>query len=185
MVMVHFCCVPGCSNDSTKTQFSFFSLPLKRKSVLKQWIHAIGRKNLTVNAHTRVCSEHFVHANGRLLRPDEIPSLKIPSSSRQRKSRKPPKDRSSLVNSSKFSDRAEVPAQQDPVTVDASVQTGRVLSAEEIALLDKVNELEMAIKEIDKQRCKQRFSIMNMKDDNGQVLYYTGFKSYDVFEAFF
>ena len=104
MAMVHFCCVPGCSNDSTKTQFSFFSLPLKRKSVLKQWIHAIGRKNLTVNAHTRVCSEHFVHANGRLLIPDEIPSLKIPSSSRQRKSRKPPKDRSSLVNSSKSSD---------------------------------------------------------------------------------
>ena len=69
--------------------------------------------------------------------------------------------------------------------MDASVQTERVLSAEEIALLDKVNELEMTIKEIDKQRCKQRFSIMNMKDDNSQVLYYTGFKSYDVFKAFF
>lgn len=161
--------------------------------MLKQWIHAIGRKNLSVNAHTRVCSEHFVHANGRLLRPDEIPSLKIPSSSRQckDKGRKPPKNRSSLVETDSLSindsDHEENPDPR-PVTVDASVQTAEWVpgeGAEEIALLFKVDQLEMEIKEIETQRSKQRFGIMNMKDDDVQVLYYTGFKSYDVFEAFF
>uniref|UniRef100_A0A1X7V1H4 THAP-type domain-containing protein n=1 Tax=Amphimedon queenslandica TaxID=400682 RepID=A0A1X7V1H4_AMPQE len=69
--MVHDCCVPGCSNNSTReAHLSFFSLPLKRKSLLKQWVHAIGRKNLQLNKHTRICSEHFIQANGRLLRKD-------------------------------------------------------------------------------------------------------------------
>ena len=70
----------------------------------------------------------------------------------------------------------------DPVIRDASVQTEKVLSVEERALLDRINELELEIKEIhvDRQGSKQ-----NIKDDDSQVLYYTGFKSYDVFKAFF
>ena len=44
--MVHVCCVPGCSNRSDREHhLSFFGLPLKKKKpVLKQWIHRIGRK---------------------------------------------------------------------------------------------------------------------------------------------
>ena len=93
--MVHFCCVPGYSSNSLReTHVSFFTLPLKRKQLLKQWVHAIGRKNLPVNSHTRVCSDHFVKANGRLLRLDEVPSLGLLGSVGPKISRKPPKDRS-------------------------------------------------------------------------------------------
>ncbi len=92
--MVHFCCVPACSNNSNRDkQLSFYSLPLNRKALLKQWIHAIGRKQLPINRHTRICSSHFVGASKRLLRVDEISSLHLPRSSRYTKPRKPPKER--------------------------------------------------------------------------------------------
>ena len=77
--MGRFCCVPGCSNESTKqTSLSYFKLPMKRKDVLRKWVHRIGRKNLPINEETRVCSEHFVNAADRRLRIDEVPSLKLP-----------------------------------------------------------------------------------------------------------
>lgn len=79
MKRVYFCCVPGCSNRSDKqSHLSFFRLPLNNKSVLKQWIHLIGRKNLLINPNTRVCSEHFEQASNRLLRVNEVPSLRLP-----------------------------------------------------------------------------------------------------------
>ena len=88
--IVHFCCVPGCSSNSFReTHLSFFTLPLKRKQLLKQWVHAIGRKNLPVNSHTRVCSDHFVEANRRLFRLNEVPSLGLPGSVGPKILRKP------------------------------------------------------------------------------------------------
>ena len=87
--------MPGRSSNSFReTHLSFFTLPLKQKQLLKQWVHAISRKNLPVNSHTRVCSDHFVKANGRLLRLDEVPSLGLPGSVGHKISRKPPKNRS-------------------------------------------------------------------------------------------
>ena len=54
---VHFCSVPGCSNHSEReTSKSYFRLPLRRKKLLKIWMHKIGRKNLPINYSTRVCS---------------------------------------------------------------------------------------------------------------------------------
>ena len=77
--MVHFCAVPGCSNRSDReTHLTFHRLPLKRKELLKEWIHKIGRKNLPLNPSTRVCSEHFVNSRGRMLRSDEVPSVNLP-----------------------------------------------------------------------------------------------------------
>ena len=77
--MVQFCCVPGCSNHSDReTHLSFYRLPLKRKLVFKKWIHRIGRRNLPLLETTPVCSEHFENSRGRLLRWDEVPSLKLP-----------------------------------------------------------------------------------------------------------
>ena len=77
--MVQFCSVPGCTNRSDReTHLSFHRLPLKRKLVLKKWIHGIGRRNLPLRETTRVCSEHFENSGGRLLRWDEVPSLKLP-----------------------------------------------------------------------------------------------------------
>ncbi len=48
---------------------------------------------LFVCLFARVCSEHFIQANGRLLKKDDVPSAFIPSCSKPKKSRKPPKDR--------------------------------------------------------------------------------------------
>ena len=96
--MVHFCCVPGCSSKSFRESYmSFFGLPLKDKKLLKQWIHAIGRKNLYLNKHTRVCSRHFVNANKRLLRPDEVATLELPQFSTPSSHRAPPKECSTSV----------------------------------------------------------------------------------------
>ena len=56
----HFCCVLSCSSNSIRdSHFSFFRLPLSKKSLLKQWVHAIGRKNLHVIINPRICSKHL------------------------------------------------------------------------------------------------------------------------------
>ena len=78
--MVHFCCVPGCSNRSDRDcKFTYHRLPLKKKGILKQWIHKIGRKEPPLNESTQVCSRHFVNSKGRMLRPDEVPTLNLPT----------------------------------------------------------------------------------------------------------
>jgi len=49
--MVHFCAVPGSSNQSNRdTKLSYLGLP--NKASLKVWIHKIGRKNLPLNSET-------------------------------------------------------------------------------------------------------------------------------------
>ena len=81
--MVYFCVVPGCSNKSDRdSHLSFHRLPLKNKSLLKIWIHKIGRKNLPLNKNSCVCSEHFPGGR-RLLVNDEYPTLKLPKLSTQ------------------------------------------------------------------------------------------------------
>ena len=51
--IINFCAVPGCSNCSDrKNHLSYYRLPLKNKSVLKQWIYNIGRANLLLKNHT-------------------------------------------------------------------------------------------------------------------------------------
>ena len=78
-VMVHVCCVPGCSSRSNReTNLSYYRLPLQNKKLLKQWVHKIGCSNLPLNASTRVCSHHLINAKGRKLRKDEIPSEALP-----------------------------------------------------------------------------------------------------------
>ena len=77
--MVHFCAVPGCSNQSNReVDRSYFGLPLHNKVLLKTWIHKIGRVNLPINANTRICSDHFVSAAKRKLQPDEYLTLSLP-----------------------------------------------------------------------------------------------------------
>jgi len=69
---------------------------MKNKALLKVWIHKIGRKNLLLNSNTRVCSDLFVSAAGRRLRPDEYPQRNLPVINTQitiPKLRKPPKVR--------------------------------------------------------------------------------------------
>ena len=93
--MVHCCCVPGCSNRSDREgHLSFFRLPLTNKSLLKVWIHRIGRKNLRLNANTRICSEHFKAATKRQLQSDEYLTLRLPvlATTVKMKQRKLPKE---------------------------------------------------------------------------------------------
>ena len=89
--------MPDCSNCSDReTDLSYFHLPLKKK-LLQRWIHVIRRKNLPLNKNTTVCSEHFVNATGRILRPDEVPSKKLPVlnglNTAKKSTRKPPRQR--------------------------------------------------------------------------------------------
>jgi hypothetical protein len=51
---------------------------MKRKTVLKQWVHAIRRKKLPMTKNTNICSQHFVNASKRLLRVDEVPTRHLP-----------------------------------------------------------------------------------------------------------
>ena len=119
-VVQAFCCVPGCSNRSDKpSHLSFFRLPLNNKSVLKQWIHRIGRKNLPINPNTHVCSEHFERASNHLLQPDEVPSLRLPFvTANADKQRKPPKDHPFLNTAS-----SGPSSESDPCVYDAATRT--------------------------------------------------------------
>ena len=92
-----FCCVPGCSKRSERDKdVSFHLLPRNDKKLLKLWIHKIGRKDLRVSASTRVCSRHFVSSKNRKVRPDEYPTLNLPTLSTQvtqQRKRKSPRKR--------------------------------------------------------------------------------------------
>ena len=56
------------------------------------------------------------------------------------------------------------------VTQDACVQTERIVSDEERALLDKVDTLQSLLKEKYQQFTKQKFCLMNIKDDDTQIV---------------
>ena len=78
------------------------------------------KKNLSVNVHTCVCSEHLVNANRRLLRRDEVPSVCISSNEKSapKHCRKPLKDRSSTLRTGTDSgDSLEAESRPDPDTV--------------------------------------------------------------------
>ena len=144
-----------------------------------------------MNSHTRVCSDHFVKANGLLLRLDEVPSLGLPGSVGPKISRKPPKDRS-LVPSKQTSKHTRVCSGKEvklAASQDACVQTEKMtMTGEERVLLDKVNYLQFMVDVKDQQLSRQKFRLMNMKDDNyvnSQISFYTGFQSYKALEAFY
>ena len=153
--------------------------------MLNQWIHIIGRKSLPVNRSTRVCSEHFVNTNGRLLRPDEVPTLALPGPVKPKKIRKPPKDRSSLpkgvVRSITRRDLSEERVHHD----GTSVQTDKVVTDRERNLLKKVSSLQSLFNLKEQQLSQQKFQLANIKDDDCQVSFYTGFQSYKALEAFY
>ena len=106
---------------------------MNNKSVLKQWIHLIGRKNLPINPNTCICSEHFERASNRLLRPDVVPSLRLPfTAANTDKRRKPPKDRPFIdaVPSGPSLDSSDL----DPRVCDAAIQAGERIAQIEDAL---------------------------------------------------
>ncbi|GFN84207.1 THAP domain-containing protein 5 [Plakobranchus ocellatus] len=79
--------------------FHFFPNPIKEEDKCRRWVHACGRKDLTLQDVTRtmtICSQHFVGGHGPTKdHPDPIP-LHFTSSqvARYSKKRKAPAERS-------------------------------------------------------------------------------------------
>ena len=148
------------------------------------WIHKIRRKNLPLNSNTRVCSNHFISAVGRRLRPDEYPTRNLPSISTRStvsKPRKPPKVRSisseisqSISAASVISDLSS--SEDDVEQVDVETQTSDDLPAVIEELKGKVMGLEEII-------AASKFCIENIANDDPLITFYTGFPSYDSLKA--
>ena len=65
-----------------RASFIPFALPLKRKRLLKRWVHVIRQTNLPLNRHARIRSKHFVNIEGKHLYLDKVPLLPLPSNNR-------------------------------------------------------------------------------------------------------
>ena len=181
---MHFCCVPNCPNRSDRQEhLSFFRLPLKNRSLLKQWIHLIKRQNLPIHENTRICSEHFVNAAGRHLRIDEVPSLQLPSSTHgaTRLKRKSPKQRPFL-----YSDNT--PQDDDheiPMKSNAATQSDLDIRSLEENFKKDQEDLKKKLKDLVKQLFREQFRLSNMKEDDSKIAFHTGFPSYGALKAFY
>ena len=180
--MVHVCCVPGCSSRSDRERsLSYFGLPLSNKSLLKQWIHAVGRANLPINSSTRICSRHFLKAEGRRLYCGEVPSRELPilpTSVTPTKPRKPPKERLLLEPRGDSTLSYNTPVDQGVNTdwdVDAYLETQK----------SRIESLEAELCVMKLELSKQKFSLENIKDNNKLVVFYTGFPSYSALNTCF
>ena len=181
--MVRFCCVPNCSNRSDReAHLSYFGLPLKNKTLLKRWVHVICRKNLPLNKNTRICSEHFVNARGRRLYPNEAPSLLLPCSTKTKKARAEPKDRSkSVLETESFNESAEDHFREVATQTEQRGMEG----AELLRMKEKIAELEGKVNDLDIRLNQQLFRLSSIKDEDAKVAFYTGFPSFSCLEAFF
>ena len=188
MIMVHFCCVPGCANRSNRDAgISYFKLLLKRNSILKQWIHIIGRKNLPINNGTRVCSVHFINATAWKLRPDEVPSEKLflRSVTVKTNSRKPPKHQPF----------AEKPHEVTPANVDflldrcKGIQTEGPSMEEMECLLSgekqKNAKLTEELNSAEDAQTRLLFRLDNIKTNDALICFYTGFSTFFVLKYFY
>ena len=174
--MVHFYAVPGCSNHSDRdSQVSYHCLPLRNKPLLKQWIHKIGRRNLPLNESTCVCSDHFINSRGRMLRLDEVPSLKLPVLPTQivplqprrqllRSTLPEPSDKELSVSNVSNGDAA---TNTDLTGADLESLEGQVCQLKEIVV-----QLEHECKNL---KAKQPFRLRNIGADDIKVKFYTGF----------
>ena len=163
-MMVHFCAVPGCSNDSIKKPgLSFHRLPLKNKRLLKVWVHKIGRKNLPVNNNTRVCSEHFIDSANRRLRLDEYPSIKLPvlsTSITNPRKRKSPVKRGEVEESV-----VDVPSSSDDpdIVPNSSQSCCTELSLRDItAMEEQISEMKKEINDLRTENVLLKFTLLTV-----------------------
>ena len=159
--MVHFCCIPGCSNRSNRdTAVSYFGLRLKNKPLLRVWIHKIGQQNLPLNNNTRICSNHFVSAAKRKLRPDEYPTINLPQRSHTTvvRPRKPPKTRAIPEPPSETSDSEEA----DVVECESKISVGTQVSDGSEDLIEQLKESVMTLKT---KLATSKFCIENISTD--------------------
>lgn len=177
MIMVNFCVVPGCSSRSNRERhLTFHSLPLSNKRLLKQWVHQIGRKNLPINACSRVCSRHFKNSCGRRLRCDEYPTENLPQLATRvstQAPRRPPLSRRTTSTVSQVTDLEEPARKEVGVNTDA-------YDDEVAKLRARVTELEeeVTILRQEKANGMANFRLRAIADDDSKVAFYTGFSSY-------
>ena len=178
--MVHVCAVPGCSNQSDReSNLTYHSLPLQKKTLLKQWIHRIGQKNLPLNSSTQVCSQHFVSSKGRKLWHNEVPSLKLPSlpTNVHRQPLRRPLLRHHTCSSTETADPVEVEISNLEFTYsDAAVNTDlTMVDIEEIE--SQLREVKEELLQVKSEVKKQQFRVENISDDDDKIKFYTGFSN--------
>ena len=170
--MVNTCVVPGCGSRSDRDhQLSFHLLPLKNKTLLKKWLHQIGRKNVPLNNNSRVCSKHFKQSHKRILRGDEFPTENLPTQVST------PTPRGPLVHHQLFTEkREENDGDDERKTHDAGVNTDLPDSKKTRKLEERVIALEREMMQL-KENCIQ-FSLESIAGDDGKVAFYTRFPIY-------
>ena len=183
-----FCCVPGCSKRSERDKdVSFHRLPLHDKKLLKLWTHKIGRKNLHVGTSTRVCSRHFISSKGRKLRPDEYPTLNLPTLSTQitePRKRKSPRERvfsfSTNISNDCF---GETDGKNESVS---SVAILTDIHGEDIdALVKECELLRKKLIESENKLKSAQLRISSVEYDDKMIQFYTGFASYKLLKLCF
>ena len=174
--------MPFCSSRSDRERnLSYFSLALKNKKLLKQWIHVIGRSNLPLNGSTRVCSRHFTRAEGRKLYEDEVPSLNLPVL---------PTKVSAGVKESRLKS-LELRFNEQTTAIDSvhyceqGVNTELECDDELKALTTKVKSLECELQQAKSSLEQQKFRLSNIADSDKMVAFYTGFPSHAALVACF
>ena len=183
-----FCCVPGCSKRSERDKdVSFHLLPRHDKKLLKLWIHKIGRKDLRVSASTRVCSRHFVSSKNRKLRPDEYPTLNLPTLSTQvtqQRKRKSPRKREFTLPTEESDDcSGETEAVNESVS---SVATSTDVHGEDIeALVKECELLRRKLVESESKLKSAQLRISSVEYDDKIIQFYIGFTSYKLLKACF
>ena len=152
----------------------------------------IGRKNLLLNPHTRICSKHFVNAVGRYLYLSEVPSLFLPrtSISWNKSWRKPPRDRSIFLSDLDQDELVMVQAfeaedlEEDDEGQIKDMATQTEMNKEQVeellTLQKKVATLE---KQLEKANSMTMLQLSNIKDDETKVTFYSGFPSFSTLKA--
>ena len=181
--MVHYCVVPGCHNSSVShPHLSFHCLPLNDKRLLKIWVHKIRRKNLPLNANSRVCYEHF--ETSRLLRHSNYPTKKLPTLPLEtipNKSRKPPKERTvpQILQNDDSDESVEATVQ-----VDVGYNT-EMMGTDIDDLKHQVSEMAREVATLKKEVMFAKFRLSNIGSNDKKVAFYTGFPSFGYLEAYF
>ena len=150
---------------------SFLSLPR---------IHKIGRENLPILDSTRVCSDHFVNSKGRKLRPDEYPTLNLPSLPTQ-VSVPPPRRqliRYSLPEKRKRCNEDETEREVLYSNVETNTElTWFAINEMENKLNEMTKQVEECRLECNSLKEKEHLRLNNIKDDNEKIKFYTGFST--------
>jgi len=140
-----------------------------------------------------------VNAAGHLLRPDEVPSLHLPERSTGSKTatRKPPKDRSYIEPQAKEDSEEEIQISSSTSNVTNAEINKSVCSRCESVQREgpNIKELERLLHEEKQKNARlseelaiansKLFRLENIKSNDSQVCYYTGFSSFFALKSFY